>query len=226
MTPWILQTHRRVAQSARIQVLMFLAFATVATGCGQDPADVAIAQLQSADVDVRWQAARQLGDYGGQKVIVALASAVGDTHGEVRHYALQSLGMQGADAKGQLPTIVSALDDPELDARLAAAFAIQAIDPNSNAYVPVLERALLAGEGPVFLRVGEMGSRAAWAVPTLIKLLSHREARIRTVAALTLGKFGPAASEAKSALKRARRDPQQSVREQANRALQQIESGG
>ena len=68
-----------------------------------------------------------------------------------------------------------------------------------------------------------MGEQAAWAVPTLIGLLSHEQAKVRALAAHTLGRIGPAASDAKAPLQRLLRDPNAAVQGAAHDALDRIQ---
>jgi HEAT repeat protein len=67
-----------------------------------------------------------------------------------------------------------------------------------------------------------MGKDGAWAVPTLIGLLSHESAKVRALAAQTLGRIGPAASDSKTALQRTLRDPSVAVQGAADGALARI----
>jgi HEAT repeat protein len=75
------------------------------------------------------------------------------------------------------------------------------------------------------LAIGTIGADAVWAVPTLVGLLSHATPQVRALAARTLGRIGPAAKEAKSALEAARRDPNVAVQNAAKDAVHRIEAG-
>jgi len=74
------------------------------------------------------------------------------------------------------------------------------------------------------LAVGGMGQDAAWAVPTLVTLLSHQQVQIRALAARTLGRIGPPAGNAKAALEKATQDPNATVKKAALDALARIQS--
>ena len=108
--------------------------------------------------------------------------------------------------------------------RLAAALAIQKIGPANDVFVPVLVGALRAGEGGIFLEVEKMEGHAKWTVPTLNRLLSHPETKIRALTSRVLGQLGPTASDAESALNRTLRDPEEVVRKAARQAMEQITS--
>ena len=108
---------------------------------------------------VRRVAARALGRQPGAKesAVAPLANALSDSDLEVRELAAESLGRIGLDAKSALASLTSALKDSEPSVRIAAALAIQKIDPLATSYQPVVIDALRAGNGPVFLAVGQMG---------------------------------------------------------------------
>lgn len=202
----------------------YLGICLLTLGCGGDRTEELITQLKDADLDIRRTAVRELADCEGEKVATALATVVDDSDTDVRRLAINALGQRGSRAAVQLPSITSALKDPKLSVRLTAALAIQSIDPDNAVFVPVLLDALRAGEGGIFLEVAEMGPDAQWAVPTLIRLLSHPETKIRRLTAFTLGQLGPTARDAESTLTRALKDPQDVVRDAAQQALGQINS--
>ena len=70
--------------------------------------------------------------------------------------------------------------------------------------------------------VTKEGPRAAWAVPTLTRLLADRRPGIRRLAAEGLGKIGSASESALPALERAARDRDDRVREAATQAIELI----
>jgi len=71
--------------------------------------------------------------------------------------------------------------------------------------------------------LGSMGDDAEPAVPALIKLLQNGDVHDRRLAALTLGKIGPAAEGAITGLFDAVDDEDDSVSEMAEAALEQID---
>jgi HEAT repeat protein len=194
-------------------------------GCGSST-DALIAQLSDPSAEIRRTAARELGTNQGNQAsaAAALASALEDSDLEVRELAAASLGRIGAEAKLSLPELEQALHDPQLSVRLTAALAIQKIDPHLRTHEAVLIKSLQSGDGTVFLEIGRMGADAKWAVPTLTKLLSHQQPKIRALSAQTLGRIGAAASAAKSALRQRLRDPDPMVRKAAQHALPNVES--
>ena len=211
--------------SSRALQLMLVWSGCFALGCGNST-DALVAQLGDGDPAVRRFAARALGEEHGSsaEAVAALGRAIEDPDIEVREFAGASLGQLGPAAAASMPALESALNDPELPVRLAAARAIQKIDPASRSHEPVLIASLRAGHGPVFLEVGRMRADAEWAVPTLVKLLSHRKATIRALAARTLGEIGVADGKVESALQRSQRDDHPTVRTAAQQALDHMRS--
>jgi HEAT repeat protein len=205
--------------------LAIVGMSLLALGCGGKSTSKFVAELSDSDPKIRRAAARELSELQGNAndVIAALAVATTDADREVREFAVAGLGHFGAAAKASEPALEKTLGDPEVSVRLGAAKALQKIDPESTSYVPVILDALKAGNGAIFLDVGQMGPSAKWAVPTLAKLLSHPQAGIRALAARTLGKIGVATSEGESGLSRSLRDTDPAVRKAAQRALAQIQ---
>ena len=197
-----------------------------ALGCGGNSTDCLIVQLQNADPKVRQASARALGNppHDVPAAVAALTAAVSDPDYEVREEAAQSLGQIGAAAKSSLVALEGALRDRHRSVRTTAALAIYSIDTHRRSYVPVLCRALQAGDGPVFLEVAQMGSAAEWAVPTLTSLLSHKQPSIRALAAKTLGGIGAPAASALSSLQLRARDNHAAVRKAARIAIERIAS--
>jgi HEAT repeat protein len=206
--------------------LPYLGLCLLMFGCGGDSGDKLIAQLQNPDVEIRRAAARALSQQTkvDNRGIVALTKTVADTDAEVRRLSINALGKIGPAAESSLPALITALKDPEPSLRLRAALAIQKIDPKNLKFAPVLEGAMRAGDGRILLEVGAMGKDGVWAVPTLIGLLSHESAKVRALAAQTLGRIGPAASDATAALQRILQDPNAAVHGAARDALARLQA--
>jgi HEAT repeat protein len=204
----------------RPQLWIWLAFA----GCN-DPVASSIAQLQSSDVEVRRAAARTLGEQKNLDIRAAaeLTKTVADSDMEIRWLSIDDLAKIGPAAASSLPALVKALDDSDAAVRLRAALAIQEIDPKNPDFPRVLIAEMHAGNGRVLLDVGAMGKDAAWAVPTLIELLSHQSPKVRALAAQALGRIGPTSSDAKFALQRAASDPNPAVQSAAREAIKSTE---
>lgn len=205
---------------------LHLVLCLVLGGCGPSAWTTATRELKSPDVAVRRSAARTLGEQAAldASALTALTNAVADHDTEVRWLAVDALGKIGPTAAPSVPALVKALDDSDSTVRLKAALAIQRIDPKNLSSVPILTKEMRAGNGRVLLEVGRRGSSAAWAVPTLIELLSHESPKVRALAAQTLGDIGPAAASAKSALQRATGDPSAAVQSAARDSLNRADT--
>jgi HEAT repeat protein len=203
-----------------------LALCLLLAGCGANPTDTAILQLQSSDVEVRRAAARTLDERTPPDVraIPGVTKALADSDREVRWLSIDIVAKIGAPASSSLPALIQALDDAETAVRVRAALAIQKIDPKSAEFQRVLIAEMRAGDGRVFLDVGAMGKDAAWAISTLTQLLSHQSPKIRALAAYTLGQIGPTGSDANLALQRAAADPNPAVQSAARDAIKNLKS--
>ncbi len=196
---------------------------SILVGCGPSETDQLLTQLHDPDVEVRRAAVQSLSETEGEPISIALAETIQDSDQFVRRAAIEALRQRTPPAVAQLPQILPALEDPELSVRLAAAVTIQKLDASESRSQSLLIEALRGGEGGVFLDVAELGPHAKWAVPTLKQLLAHPDTKIRALAAFTLGKLGPAAIDAESALQRATKDQEEIVRKRATQALELIQ---
>jgi HEAT repeat protein len=188
-----------------------------------------IGELQDEETAVRRAAAQSLADMGLEAAPAAsvLSSAIVDQDREVRRLALHAIGQVGPSAEPYLPVIKKAFGDGEISVRIAAAIAINRLDPNDLDHQRVLIDAMKSGEGGIIVRVGQMSPNAAWAVPTMIELLNDRRPGIRRITANALEQIGSAGVAAKPSLKRlALSDPDERVREAAERALVGLNSSG
>jgi HEAT repeat protein len=195
-------------------------------GCGRDPAASLIAQLKSPNVETRRSAARELGKVTplDERAIAALAASVADDDVEVRRLSIAALRRAGPAAAAIVSNLERALEDPEPHVRLSAALAIKDIDPTNRRYQQALVQAMREANGPAMLEVGRMGQAAAWAVPTLQRLLSHDSPKVRSLAARTLGQIGPVAERAERALELSLRDSNVAVQDAARNALDKIQA--
>ncbi len=203
--------------------LLSVALCLATIGCGNSVDDL-IAQLGDKDVETRRAAVRALTSHTlvDQRIITAFEKATADSDAEVRRLSINALGNRGPSAKSSLPALKTALADEDPRVRVRAALAICKIAPDDRSFVPVLVSAVRGGDGRLLQEVGTLGEDAAWAVPTVIELLSHESAPMRALAAQTLGRIGDSTGEVKSALERASRDANAAVQSAAKYALRRL----
>jgi hypothetical protein len=109
---------------------------------------------------------------------------------------LRAIGAFGADAAPAVNDVAKALDDPAVEVRIAAAWALSQMGTAGAPAIPTLERTLsdpnplLRSVSAVALRA--MGPAAAKAIPGLVKALDDSSFPVRAVAAEALGNLGPA----------------------------------
>jgi HEAT repeat protein len=239
---WLDAVSRAVAEFARIRkkgrrteflqirlprrsdLNLLLVLCVSAIGCARDPVADLTSRLGNSDVAVRRAAARVLNETpnADERVIAALTKCASDSDLEVRYLSIGALGKLGPAGKAGIPALKSALADSEKRVRVDAALAMHKIDPHDSSSRPVLIAAIREGDGRTLLAIGAMGGDAAWAVPTLVGLLSHETPQVRALAARTLGRIGPAASSAKVSLEAAGRDSNPAVQNAAKEALTRL----
>lgn len=198
-------------------------------GCGGE-GELAglLRQLKDEDVSKRRQAAQDLGATPAMAIAAQpqLVDALADPDRDVRRLSCRALGQAGPEARDSVPRLALLLADKELSVRVAAAFSIRRIDPREASHTAVLIDMMRRGDGGVIVEVGRMGEDAAWAVPTLSKLLtSDGRPGTRRLAAGALEQIGLSNSAVKVALNSATRDPDDRVRDAALRALKSLEQG-
>ena len=197
--------------------------------------------LANPSRDIRTDALHFLGGLGRAAVpaIPDLATTLQDPGGKgnVAQEAARTLGRIGPPAHSAIPALVKLMETP--DAAVPgqqAAIALAKIDPGGDTVLPELIRAL-EREGSVgvgaAIALESMGSRAAPAVPALIRILMGSDSRtLRTYVAKALGAIGPEACDAIPALEEATRRRERAGRPdgmddqgEARRALQKIRGG-
>ena len=127
-----------------------------------------------------------------------------------------------------VPGLIGALKDESQAVRFSSARALGRYDgPEGEAAVPALIDATRDKDGWVRTQVAKSLARhgvgASEAVPAVAGLLRNENPNLRWGAAESLGAFGPAAVAAVAALREARDDPEEIVRDAAEKALRAIE---
>jgi HEAT repeat protein len=154
----------------------------------------------------------------------------------VRWIAARSLGRlapHGADKA--VPALTAMLDDPDMDARMAAAHALGLFGPDAKSAVPALTERLLKGDAEV--RIANMkalegiGTDSVSALPTIAKLFTFLDSRVRSEAARLTGRFGSSPKTREEArkylpdLRRLTLDLDTDVRKAAAGAILEIQAG-
>lgn len=189
-------------------------------------ADLAEVIRVERDGAARREMAVALGRFGrlSRPAVVPLADTLKDPAAPTRAAAAIALGRIGPDARQAAPALVPLVNDPDRSVRYAAVFALGRIDPEDPEPVSAALTAALAAErgreGPL-AAASAVGSSAVWAErrdeefavefaislgllgdrsPEVVQALAEQfadpSAEVRRQAALSLGKFGPAARAA------------------------------
>lgn len=166
---------------------------------------------------------RRLRD-GGAASIPVLADLLHAPEPEVRWQSAGILGKLGPAARPAAPALAALLTDADLHVRTIAAQSLGEIHPDDDAIVASLASRLKTGDRELVIRpLSGFGAAARDAIPDLIEILtSDSSSHMRWEAARTLGKIGPAAKSAVSALIQATMDHDPLLREHAAEALGDI----
>src|SRR5206468_7915181 len=126
--------------------------------------------------------------------------------------------------KEALPSLIHALEDADQAVRYQAAFALARVDPQRGQGIPVLIQALADRSWLVRVNavraLGELGQNASKATPALVELLrKDSDLAVRTAAARTLARSGPAEPGVVAALAQSIKDKEPLVSMAAIEAL-------
>jgi HEAT repeat protein len=214
-----------------------------ALGPGGDASIPALAQslLRDGDPRIRVQAAASLSrivehgadDRMAETAYAAFAAALRDREPSVRAGAAKALGNAGAakaqgrrkaDPKRALPSLLGATKDHDQWARGSAILAAALVVPDGEAARPDLRAAIAAGLVDESLHVRELALYGFLAVaekdPSIVvAALGDDDVRVRRAAVSALGRSGPQAMIAATALSAALADRDAEVRAGAARAL-------
>jgi HEAT repeat protein len=179
---------------------------------------------------IRPSVARILGRLGpaAKQAVPALAEIVRrDDRVPARCEALMALGAIGPDAAPSVPAIAESLRGTKEDICYAACYALGRIGPAAIAAKPELQNKLRDANQSIALSAAWALARidprsaevARLSVPLLLQGLADAEPRVRAEAANSLALLGPLAKDAVPALKKVLRDPDDTVRDAADKAI-------
>ena len=157
----------------------------------------------------------------------ALVQALADSDPFIRWGAARTLGKIGSvEENTAVPALAKLLEEPDLDLRIAAAWALERYGPAARAAVPALAKAVGTGDPEirraVMTTLVAIGKDAESAIPAITAELANRNPGVRVAAADSLSRFGSAARTAESALKKALGDDDPEVRKAAAAAVLNI----
>jgi HEAT repeat protein len=160
----------------------------------EDPVAILARELQSDDVEQRYDAAKSLEQLGPNALLAVneLSNALSDDELKVRYRAAKALSRMGPPAAAAVPSLAVALQDPERDVRYYAAKALYKIDND-----------------------------AAPALQPVIQVLDNGESDpdVRRYLVKTLAEIGEDSEEAHRVAKKLERDPDARVREEVKEML-------
>ena len=156
-----------------------------------------------------------------QQSLRSLSEMLRDDQQSVRYEAAMALGRLGHEAAAATADLVAALRDNEPDTARAAAWALGQV--GSPAREPL--RQLLSDRDAEVRRraVESLGWIGPAAIADLVGALKNDSPVARRAAARAIGRLGPDAAEAAPALIEALGDQHAEVREEAARALRQVQ---
>lgn len=198
---------------------------------GQAPAGAVpalVPLLGDATPRVRIVVAETLGILGkpAQPALASLARLLDDREAEVRKSAVAAIASLELDATVVRPHFARALRDDNSDVRRAGMRGIQRLGPDGALLIPDIIRMAERRENvrsvERVLRRFERKVPDPRSTPDLVKLLDHREPRVRLLAIRFLALAGREAREAIPVLERMRDDNDAEVRRQAEAACKRI----
>ncbi len=182
--------------------------------------------LEDADAEVCRQALIALGRIGAaaHSATPAIVKLTHHSNARLRAASLTTLQMIPADPPIARRAARNALEDEDLLVRSRGVILLWHVAPNDP---DILLHALdllkqPIGRAELLVLLGQMGPRAARAVPALTKLLEDTDPATRRLAIQALGRIGHAARPAAIALTRQLRSPDFAIRQDVVTALRAI----
>jgi HEAT repeat protein len=194
---------------------------------GKEDASVLCACLKSPKMAVRAYAANTLDSMGRNAVdaVPALTETLNDSDAGLRRTAASALGKIGAPAKSAIPALTLALKDRDKSVREKAVQSLVKMGSGLDTVSALLEGLKNEDENVVEIAekaLDENNWLTADNVHGLVEVVQASKTKARIFAMAALGRIGPDAKEAVTALMDELRDLEASVREAAASALGKI----
>ena len=162
----------------------------------------------------------------GPAAVAPLVASLGSPYAEMRRRAAETLLRTCSGSPEALSRFMALLPSQPVDVRRAMVPIIARTEPHTKVNAVYLARLISDPDHEVRLLAGNQIdtelAAARFAVPELIKALGSSQNETRALASSALGRLGPGAKEAASALQALSADPDPNVRQEAASALERI----
>ena len=165
-----------------------------------------LALLQDEDPEVRWRAARALGELGNssETIVSTLLAQLQNKNSEVRWKATRALGELGNSSETVLKSLLARLEDNDSELRCSAARVLGNLRNSSETVVSALLARLQDTDselrGWAASALGNLGNSSETVVSALLARLEDTDSEVRGWAAIALGKLGNSSETVISAL--------------------------
>lgn len=178
---------------------------------------------EDAAPQVRQSALRTLGTLG-KAAIEAIQAGLADKEPAVQNAAIKSLAALGPDAKGAVPALKElASKSPSQPVRRAAVGALGQIEEgNLLIFVELLKLPDSTVRLECLKQLGRAKTVPKEALPVVTSTLGDEDSEVRVLSAFVLGQMGAEAASAAEALGKLAKDPEPTVRNSAEKALDKI----
>jgi HEAT repeat protein len=205
-------------------LFLVLAAAVGASFAGPSPKKLA-QQMNSADVSVRLEAAKQLrGAKKSGKLSPIIAKACGDPDADVRAHAYYAISKADAREEGVVQALIDGMADTSVHVRRAVAASLGGINPFPTTVLPYMVKLLIDPDERVrSMILASFADMQGLGIGALMRHIDTKDDDLRLAVVNTLGAMGPGAKGALQRLQKlAAEDKDQRVKEAAQRAVKNI----
>lgn len=182
--------------------------------------------LKAKNLRARQHAVIALGNINAKEAIPALIRMTRNKDFETRYFAVEALGKIKPSSKKAVRAIARSLKDKNINIIREAAWSLYNLGPIAKDAVPSLIRAFrknkksFYGKNYIPMTFEKLGPLARSAAPTMVHALLHdKDSSMRSTCMRALVKMGPFSKTVVSALIKALKDPERTVRGTAAWAL-------